>query len=440
MRRLRLDDTTRAVAVASLQVGAVTAAAKVVGFAKEATVASTFGAADAVDAFAVALMFPNLLGAMLGGAVVSSLIPAASRVRRDRGVGPEQALSAATLWLSAAVGALAAGALVLVAHPLAEASAANFAPEKLRTTASLLRILSLVVPLASLAAVTGAMLNIRDRFVLAAASAVWVPAAAIVALVAVADAGIEHLAWGTIVGYLLQVATNLAGARPRVRVAWRDPVLRDGLRSVGRQFAPLAAGTLVSSGTVIVDQVMAARLASGSVAALAFGERVPAFFRTIGAMAVGTAVLPVLSRLAADRDLPGLRRTFLQITGLVAALSVPIVIVLAGFSRPIVDLLFARGAFDADDAMIVASVQRMYALQIPFYIVGILFARLLASLEAQRFLFYGALLTLVADILLNLAFIPVFGVAGIALATVGVYVLSSTYLGVAAYRESEGLR
>ena len=106
----------------------------------------------------------------------------------------------------------------------------------------------------------------------------------------------------------------------------------------------------------------------------------------------------------------------------------PITAVFFFFSDLIVETLFERGAFGSEDTKQVSQIQMFYALQIPFYILGILAVRLISSLKSNYILMYGAAISLPLNIALNYVFMQWFGVSGIALSTACVYLVSFIFL------------
>jgi putative peptidoglycan lipid II flippase len=104
------------------------------------------------------------------------------------------------------------------------------------------------------------------------------------------------------------------------------------------------------------------------------------------------------------------------------------------FSEPIVRLLFERGQFLASDTRAVARVQALYALQIPFYVLGILGVQLLHAVSANRVLMWVSIGNFFTNIIGNFVFMRVWGVAGIAFATSMVYLISMIVLLTAVWR------
>ena len=187
-------------------------------------------------------------------------------------------------------------------------------------------------------------------------------------------------------------------------------------------------------GANIVDQSMAAMLGPGSVAALGYGRRVISGVLQLGAVGLNNAILPFFSRMATRRDWSGCRHSLRRYTGLVLMLSIPVTIGIFLFSSPIVKLVFQRGAFTTADTKMVARVQALYSLQIPFYVGGTLFVRLLSALKHNEWLLWGSGINLLLDVILNLVFMRYLGVSGIALSTSMVFMASFSFLGICVFR------
>src|SRR5947209_3376182 len=186
--------------------------------------------------------------------------------------------------------------------------------------------------------------------------------------------------------------------------------------------------------TTVVDQSMAAMLPAGSVAALSYAKKIVTAVLAIGATALSTAALPYFSKMAVEDDWHGCRHTLKRYSALVASTAVPFTVVLIVFSRPLVRLLFQRGAFTGMDTELVSWVQICYSIQIPFYIVGMLFVRFLTSIRRSDVLMYASAINLALDVILNLVLMRRMGVAGIALSTSLVYLVSCLFLAACSVR------
>lgn len=422
--------------LAALVVGVLALVAKLAGMGRELITASAFGTSDAVDAFVLAWELPAFLINVIGGSFNAALIPIFIETRdRDGQDGANRLLSGV---LVASLGLLAGAALLLAfAGPaLLPLVASGFGPEKLALTRVLLFLLLPSVVLSGLGTLLTGVLSAGDRFALGGAAAVAVPLCSIAALVLGRAAwGIHALAAGLVTGFALQLVILVWGCR-RAGVAivggWRREA--PAVRRVVGQYVPMVAGMLLIGSTGLIDQAMAATLGSGSAATFSYSGRVVAVVLSVGSMALGTAVLPYFSRMVAARDWPAIRRTLRTYSVLILALTIPATVALVALSETIVRVLFERGAFTAADTTTVARVQAMLALQIPFYSLGILYVRLISSLQANRILLYGTIISFVLNVVLDYLFKEWLGVAGIALATAVLYAVSLAYLATMLHR------
>jgi putative peptidoglycan lipid II flippase len=169
---------------------------------------------------------------------------------------------------------------------------------------------------------------------------------------------------------------------------------------------------------------MAAMLGAGSVAALGYGGKVNSLVMSVGGSSVAAAVLPHFSRLAARRDWAGLRHTTRMYAVLLLGLSVPLMLALIALSEPIARIIFERGAFTAADTALVARIQAYYFISTPVGFAGVLFVRLIIATKATRFLMWLSVMNAIVNVTANYVFSRYLGVAGIALSTSLVSVLS----------------
>jgi putative peptidoglycan lipid II flippase len=419
----------------TLTVGGWTAVSKIASALKVILAARLFGTSDAMDAFLIAFLVPSFFMDILASPIDAALVPSVIEQREKQGKAQAEALFTTVL---AAVGAaFLVTALVAAAGSgwLLSALAPSFPPDKLALTERLLLVMMLVVPLNGLSGTCRAVLNAYHQFAYSAAIPAMTPVASIVALwVAGKQYGVMALAVGTLVGAVLEALLGCAGVKklgypmlPR----WKG--MTAAVRHVAAQYAPLVAMTLVMLGSPLVDQGMAARLGSGSVAVLSYGTKLLGVLIVVGPTAVGTAVLPHLSAAAA-RGEPGAGRQTLRTYGLyIAALVLPATALLIYFSGPLVHVLFQQGAFHQGAAEVVTRVQQASLLQLPVTVLLALEVRLTSAWQANRLLYGVAALSLALAFVLDLIGMRWMGVIGIPLAGFVVRLVSALYLSCKIY-------
>jgi putative peptidoglycan lipid II flippase len=423
-------------------VAAGAAATRVAATLKDLLVARRFGTGDDLDAFLLAFALPVFLSGMFRSAFYSAFVPRFLDAGARRGRDGASDLLARSVAIHLAVLTLLSALLALFAGPLVALLGGAFPPEKQALTARLLRDLAPFVVLDGASGIYTAALNARGRFVTAALIATIPPVVTLGVVAALSHTiGVLTLVLGAVGGALFEAALAAAIVRRHaMRVVPALGAPGPEASDVFRAFLILAgAGALMSANTV-VDQAMATRAGAGSVAALGFGAKIPSALLGLAGLALGTTTLPHYAERAAakkwDEMASGLRRHVVR----VAAVSIVAAAGVALLSRPLVRFLFEHGSFTAADTERVASIQALYALQIPGWLVGIVAARYLNALGRDRWMFAVSALNFVLNAVGDWVLLRWIGLPGIALSTSIFYTVAAVVLLVLCRRATRSAR
>lgn len=421
---------------AAVVVGVLTLVVKLGAMVKELVVAGKFGRGDALDAFLIAYLVPSFLVVLLSGAFAAAVVPVFVEVRQKRGAEPADILFSSLMMVNIAALTTIAAILAFSSPLFLRFIASGFSPEKLRLTQHLLYAVLPFLVFSGFSSCATAALNAMETFALPAATPLITSIATMVLLVfGPASWGPLLLVGGVVAGSILEAillgrAIFARGVHLRLRWSGFTPEMRRVLS----QYIPMLGGIFLMSGTNVVDQSMAAMLAPGSVAALGYAAKIVSAAVGIGATALSTASFPYFSRMVAQGDWKGCWHTLKRYCTLIAATTFPLMIGLILFSKPLVRLLYQRGAFTSADTNLVSRVQICYSLQLPFYVGGALLSRFLSSARRNYLLLYISGVNLGIDVILNLVLMKVLGVAGIALSTSIVYIIAFSSLAVCTIR------
>ncbi len=422
--------TGRKIFGAAMVIASLSLIAKAASTAKEIAIAGSFGAGDTVDSFLMALLVPTCAISVIGGSFCSALIPTYIHVREREGAASAQKLFSNTLAGSLALLSFTTVVMLAAAPFYLPIIASGFSSGKIALTVRLLCLLSPIVILRGINTIWGAVLNADHRFGLVAAAPVITPLIVILFLYSCGTRwGISSLAFGTVCGMLLELSLlGVALVRKGISPWPRWHGLDSNLRQVIRQFLPMISAGLLMSSAGFIDLSMSAMLGSGSVSALSYGSKIISVPLSLTAAALGTAVIPYFSAMVARKEWAEIRRTIRRYFLLIFLTSVPATVLLISVSEPLVQLLFQRGAFTFQNTHLVAQVQSLLALQIPFYIAAMLMVRLISSLLANHILMIGCIINVAVSVSLNYVFMKKMGVGGIALSTSCVYLISFLFL------------
>jgi len=351
-----------------------TLASRLLGFTRDALMAALLGAGPVADAFLVAFQLVNVARRLLTeGALNAALVPAYWRVRNRDGIAAAAAFAGRVLG-TVSLAVFAATALIGLVMPLVIAA---LAPGFVGQPAFLLAIgnARLMLPYLAFAGpvtVMMALLNAQHRFALTAFSPLLFNAALIATTIALLlrphDAALAALALAATVGIagllqLLVLATRNGGIATPIRVSFNKEM---------RGFLGSAVPGMIASASPQLLIVAAAIIASHSPAAVSwlyFANRLIELPLGIVGVAMGTVLVPELTRAALSEDAGSFAQTASRGLELAIGLALPATLGLMLLSAPIVRLLFEHGAFTASDSRATAQALTWLAAGLPAHVL-----------------------------------------------------------------------
>jgi len=398
-------------------IGFITIAVRFLSFGREVAAAAVFGVGADLDVFLIAYLAPSFLFFAILACAGAAIIPTLMNARQQGGVEALRATIARANG-AALIGFCGLGLLAALASPLyLPLLASHLTPEKMALGQHWLLLLCLLVPLHGFAALWTAIANSQGDLALPACVPALSPIVTIFMLVNYAQ---MHGAWAFVNGMLLGAALEflVMGYVLYRRGLLVAPHLTFSMHGgFERAFATLFAGAAILGLIPAVDQAMATSIGPGAITGIIFGGRLVSLTGSVGALALGAAVLPAFATLASTADWAGLRSLVRRCVLLTLALALPVCIFISWFSPPIIEIMFQRGRFSSEDTHLVAGVQAFYILQIPFYLGWVVLARVLAALGRNIQLLLLSLAAAALNLILNYFFMQHFGAPGIAAAT-----------------------
>ena len=358
-------------------VGGWTMASRLLGFVRDMLIAARLGAGPVADAFFVALRLPNLFRQLFGeGAFNAAFVPAFAGTYALDGPAKARALANSlaalmTLFLTGLVllGMVFMPQLLFVLAP-------GFVGEALRfpLAVELTRITFPYLLFICLAALMSGVLNGMDRFAAAAAAPVLFNLISMAALLGlspyVATPG-HALAWGVVASGLAQLLMLLVAARlagMRVNPISR-PRLTPEVMTVLRRMGPGLVGAGVTQLNLAIGIIIGSLLPAGAVSYLYYADRISQLPLGVIGAAVGTALLPLLSRQLRTGKRLSAHQSQNRAIELTLAFALPAAFAMAVAAGPIITTLFERGVFDARAGAATAAALVAYAFGLPAFVL-----------------------------------------------------------------------
>ncbi len=404
-------------------VGGFTLISRVLGFVRDVVIAHTFGAGATTDAFFVAFKIPNFLRRLFAeGAFSQAFTPILSEYKTKRDHNEIKTLVnnvaghlGGILLMVTIVSMLAAPLLVFIFAP-------GFYndPAKFNLTVSMLQITFPYLFFIALTAFAGAILNTYGKFAVPALTPVLLNLCFIVGALSFASyfqPPIMVLVWAVFIAGIVQLGFQLPFLA-RLNLLPKPRFKKDaGVKRVYKLMIPALFGVSVSQINLLVDTLMASFLISGSVSWLYYSDRLMEFPIGIFGIALATVMLPDLSKSVARGDMSKYNNTLDWALRWVFLIGVPSMLGLILLASPMLTTLFYSGQFTENDVIMTARSLMTYSVGL----LGFVLIKVLASgffaRQDTRTPVKIAVIAMVVNMILNLAFIVPFAHAGLALAT-----------------------
>lgn len=425
-----------------LSVGGFTLLSRLTGFVRDIVMASVLGRGLMSDAFVIAFRLPNHLRAIFAeGAYNAAFIPLYAALRQRGGEASREFSRNMLGWQIAVQVVLLAAALAFMPWVVAMlAPGFTERPEQMALAVELTRITFSYLLCLAVVTHLGDMLNAEKTFWPAAAAPVLLNLSMVATMsFAVFFPTAAHAAaWGVFAGGIGEVVLLIgATARRGLPIVPKWPSLTEDVRQFGVRFLPAALGAAGVQIALFADTILVSFLAVGEPTALYYADRVNQLPIGVVGVALGTVLLPELSRAVAAEDEAKVSRSFNRATEIGLLLTLPCAAVFFAFPDTIMRGLFARGAFDIEAANAAGAVLIAYAAGLPAFVL----LRTVTPLFHARGDTRTPVLATVTSIVVNLSVKLVlivslsFGAVGLALGTaVGAWVNLGLLIAVASMR------
>ena len=403
-----------------LTVGAWTLGSRVVGFIRDMLIAAFLGTGPVAEAYLVAFTLPNMFRRFFAeGAFNTAFVPMFSK-KLEAGEDPRGFAEDAFSGLAAVV--LVVSLIAHLAMPwLVLAMAAGFAgDERFPLAVAYGRICFPYILFISLTALLSGLLNAGGKFFAAAAAPVLMNLILIVAMLLAQRFGWDMgaaMAWSTPISGLAQLAMVWWAAR---RMGFPLRLRRPRLTPDMRRLIYIAGPAVLAGGVVQVNLLVGRQVGSffeGAIGWLTYADRLYQLPLGVVGIAIGIVLLPDISRRLKAEDHAGARHAYNRAAEFALFLTIPCAVALVVIARPLIAVLFGRGAFEASDIGPTALVLAIYGAGLPAFVLQKVQQPLFFAREDTRSPFRYALWSMVVNAAVALGLAPVIGFSAAALGT-----------------------
>jgi len=426
MKKFKLNQSKSGLFRATTWMSAMTLISRIMGFVRDMIIAIVFGAGAGVDAFLVAFKIPNTMRVLFAeGAFSQAFVPILSDYQVNQSVANIRLFVNRTL-----------GNLLLVLLPLivimmliAPLLIMVFAPgfyqdissERYGLAVSMLHWTAGYLPCIAVVALLSAVLNVQGSYGFPASSPIWLNVSLIVAAIWSQWQGSLStivLAQGVFVAGLIQLCflwLRLYWDHWVIvpHIHWSDP----GVKQVLKLMGPVFLGASVMQLNELIDMLFASFLPPGSVTWLYYTERLVGFPLGIFGVTLATVTLPHLSRGYIQQSWQSFHSILHWAMQMIWIIAIPSTIVLCLLGKPLLVMLFHRGAFTLQDVQMVYNSLLALSVGLPaFMLVKMLSTAFYAQQDVMTPVRI-AIVSVAVNAVLNAVLVRPFAHAGLALAT-----------------------
>lgn len=325
----------------------VTILSKLVGFGREMVLAYYYGTSNISDAYIIALTIPTVIFAFIGNGISTAYIPLYLKLVKNEGVSRANQYTNNMINLLLFICTVLIIIVFVFTEPIVQVFASGFEGRTLELAVQFTRISIFGIYFTALISILSAFLQIKGNYAVPALAGFPLNIIVIFSIIISSGGNIFILAYGILISTVIQLlfllpAVYKRSLKYRRIVDFNDKEVKNMLYLA----LPVILGVAVNEVNTIVDKALASQISIGGISALNYAQKLNGFVQGIIVASIGTAMYPMISKNAVEGNLASLKKVLSESIVGTSVLVIPCMIGAMSLSRPIIEILFGRGAFD----------------------------------------------------------------------------------------------
>lgn len=396
----------------------ITILSKFFGLFRDMALTYFYGASEITDIYLIAQTIPSSIFSIIGAGLATSFIPLYNRIQKDKGEAESNRFTSNVINAVLIIITLIILVVLLFTPQIIMLYASGFKGKDLDLAVTFTRISVMGMYFTGIIYILRSYLHMKNRFIIPALLGIPLNFIAVLSYYFASKGSDQILAIGIIAAAAVQFVIVLpavikAGLKYRFVIDFRDKYLREILVLA----VPVFIGVSVNQIGVLVDKNIASTIIVGGISSLSYAKKLNGFVQGLFVAPIVTVIYPNISKFALNNDMVRLKKTVYESLVSISILVIPATVGAMVLSRPIVELVFMRGKFDADAAILTATALKYYSLGMLVYAFRDIFARVFYSYNDTRTPMINAGITVFVDIVLNVILSRYMGIGGLALST-----------------------
>ena len=388
------------------------------GFARDLTLSYFYGASPISDAYIISITIPLVLFGFAASAISIGYIPSYNKVEANFG---QVEANRFTSNLINVIVIFCIGIVVialLLKEPIVKLFALGFEGETLSIALKMTSIALWTIIFMGLTVIFTAYLQIKGSYLVPALLGFPMNIIVMISILISVKTNVLVLAVGSLIAAITQFLMLIAFVpRKGYRHNWFLNLKDENIKSMVYVIVPVIVGMSVNQVNILIDKTVASKVTVGGISALTYSDRLIGFVMAIVVYSITTVMYPLISKMAVENDIFGLKKMLHQTIEGVNLLIIPASFGTMVLSEPLIRLLFGRGAFDEQAIVMTSSALFFYSIGMIGFGLKDVLNRFFFSLQDARTPMLNGVIATLLNIVMTISFSRFIGIAGIALAT-----------------------
>lgn len=391
---------------------------KILGFGREITLSYFYGTSDISDIYLISTTIPGTIFSIVGMGLITSYIPMYSRIVKERSIQEADRFTNNIINFTLILSTVLVILVMFFTLPIVKVFASGFQGEMLNLAVRFTKITIISIFFSGIIYLYSGYLQIKNNFIIPALIGIPLNLFIIGGIIMSSRMSSDVL----VIGYVMAVISQLLFVLPfAYKKGYHYRIVLDKndeyLKKMILLSIPIILGVAVNQVNILVDKTLASQIIVGGISALNYANRLNLFIQGIFVESIAIVLYPVISKMAAENNLNGLRKTVAESISSINLLVIPATVGAMIFAEPVVRLLFGRGAFDNQAITMTSYALFFYSIGMIGYGLREILSRAFYSLQDTKTPMINAVLAMIMNIVLNLILSRYMGISGLALAT-----------------------
>lgn len=396
----------------------ITILSKLFGFLREVTLSYFYGASQTSDAYLIALTIPNVIFAFIGAGIATTYIPLYSNIMQEKGTQNADRFTNNIVNFVLILCTLIILIGMIFTVPIVKMFASGFVGETLQVSVFFTRITLIGIYFSGLIYILSGYLQIKNNYIIPALIGFPSNFIIVTSIALSPNYGSVILAAGSVIATASQVLLLIPFAYKKgYRYSFVLDRKDEYLKKMLYLSFPIIISASVNQINVLVDRTIASQIVEGGISALNYANKLILFVHGIIAMSIATVMYPMISKMAAEKNMDKLKNLLSESISAINLFIIPAAIGAMVFAQPIVELLFGRGAFDYQAVSLTSYALLFYSIGMVGFGLREVLSRVFYSMQDTKTPMINASIAVGMNIILNIILSRFWGIGGLALAT-----------------------